>query len=148
MNQGFDIIPVIGRKCRQPMQRPRLKAIYWPLARLPVKALIGHFLQPLMRLAIDIVEIRELAQRPEVLANIADADTFYFAFFPARGIDDGLSRRPVTLRDDPTLVRYVRSFLCSQTKRRRPKLGDKWLLDEVFLKNTITSGALSISTAP
>src|SRR5438309_9867867 len=56
-------------------------------------------------------------------------------FEPTRsGIDDGIPGRAVKLRNHPSLVRYVRSFLCCQAERRRPKLGDKWLLDEVFLK--------------
>jgi putative transposase len=38
------------------------------------------------------------------------------------------------LRDDPSLVRYLRSFLCSQTEAETAQAGDKWFLDEVFLK--------------
>jgi hypothetical protein len=35
-----------------------------------MQALIGDFGQPLPRLTIDVVQIGELAQRPEVLAKI------------------------------------------------------------------------------
>ena len=61
-----------------------LKAIHRPLAGFAMLALIGDFGQPLPRLAIHIVQIGELAQRPEVLAEIADG-AFDFAFFPAAG---------------------------------------------------------------
>jgi transposase-like protein len=51
------------------------------------------------------------------------------------GADDGIPGRAAELRNDPSLVRYVWRLLCGQKlKRRRPKLGDKWFLDEVFLK--------------
>src|SRR5947209_6404020 len=46
-------------------------------------ALIGNFLQPLSRLSIDVREIGEGTQRPEVLANITDG-AFDLAFFPGR----------------------------------------------------------------
>jgi len=49
-----------------------------------VQALVGNFVQPLPHLAIDIGEVGKLAERPEVLAEIADAPAFDLAFFPAR----------------------------------------------------------------
>src|SRR3954452_2976865 len=49
-----------------------------------MQALIGDLGQPLPDLAIDIVEIGELAQGPEVLAEITDG-TFDLAFFPTTG---------------------------------------------------------------
>jgi hypothetical protein len=50
-----------------------------------MQALIGDFGQPLPRLAVHIVQIGELAQRPEVLADVSDAAAFHFSFFPAAG---------------------------------------------------------------
>src|SRR6516164_2205858 len=50
-----------------------------------MQTLIGDFGEPLTCLAIDIVQIGEGAQRPEVLANVADAAALHFSFLPTRG---------------------------------------------------------------
>ena len=47
-------------------------------------ALVGDLLNPLARLCIDIGQIPERAQGPEVLAYIADG-SFDLAFLPCRG---------------------------------------------------------------
>jgi putative transposase len=50
------------------------------------------------------------------------------------GTDDGLSRCPGSYE---TIRRWCDIFGASyadKLKRKRPKLGDKWFLDEVFLK--------------
>ena len=50
-----------------------------------MEALIGNLGQPLSRLAVHIVQVGELAQRPEILAHVSDAAAFHFSFFPATG---------------------------------------------------------------
>src|SRR5438309_8748638 len=50
------------------------------------------------------------------------------------GIDDGIPGRAVKLRNDPSLVRYVRSFLCCQAEAAAAQAGRQMVLDEVFLK--------------
>ena len=37
------------------------------------------------------------------------------------------------LRSDPEVVPEIRTSICNQLRRRRPRPGDKWHLDEVFL---------------
>ena len=39
------------------------------------------------------------------------------------GTDDGVSRNPAELRDDPPLVRYVRSGVCGQTEAEKAHVG-------------------------
>ena len=51
----------------------------------PMLAPVGDFGEPLARLAIDIIQIREAARGPEVLANTADAGPLHFSFLPTRG---------------------------------------------------------------
>ena len=63
---------------------PAWKRSNGPLAGFAMQALIGDLGQPLPRLAIHIVQIGELAQRPEVLAKVPDG-AFHFSFFPAAG---------------------------------------------------------------
>jgi hypothetical protein len=53
--------------------RPLKRAV----AGFAVHALIGHFSQPLPRLAIHIIKIGELSQRPEVLAQICTSGGVY-----------------------------------------------------------------------
>ena len=50
-----------------------------------MEALVGNLGQPLSRLAVHIVQVGELAQRPEILAHVSDAAAFHFPFFPAAG---------------------------------------------------------------
>ena len=50
-----------------------------------MESLIGDLGQPLSRLAVHIVQVGELAQRPEILAHVSDAAAFHFSFFPATG---------------------------------------------------------------
>jgi hypothetical protein len=53
-------------------------------ARLAVHTLIGDFAQPLPHLPVHVVQIGELAQRPEVLAQVTDG-AFDFSFLPSAG---------------------------------------------------------------
>src|SRR4051795_1758256 len=46
----------------------------------------------------------------------------------------GVPGRAVKLRNNPSLVRYVRSFLCCQAEAAAAQAGRQMVLDEVFLK--------------
>ena len=46
---------------------------------------IGDLIEPVADLRVDLDEIAELAQGPEVLPKITDAGAFHFAFLPGRG---------------------------------------------------------------
>ena len=52
---------------------------------------VGDFVQPLPHLPVHIVQIGELAQGPEVLAEITDG-AFNLAFFPAAGSIAGMGK--------------------------------------------------------
>ncbi len=54
----------------------------WPLAGFSVDAVVGNFVEPGSGLGIDIGQLGELPQGPEVLADIADATFFDLAFLP------------------------------------------------------------------
>src|SRR5208283_4611195 len=82
VHEQFDAISVIVRNDREWFQRGRLKAVYGPLPGFTMLPLVGDFLEPLAGLAIHVVQIGELTQRPETLACVADR-ALHFAFFPA-----------------------------------------------------------------
>ena len=63
----------------------RLEAIQRPLTGFAMHALIGDFGQPLPHLPVHIVQIGELAQRPEVLAKISDG-ALDFSFIEKRAL--------------------------------------------------------------
>ena len=71
---------IIGNN-RQRTQGVGLKPIDGALAGFTVQPLVGDFRQPLPHLAIYVMQISELAQRPETLACIADGP-LHFSFFP------------------------------------------------------------------
>ena len=50
-----------------------------------MESLVGNLGQPLSRLAVHVMQVGELAQRPEILANVSDAAAFHLPFFPAAG---------------------------------------------------------------
>src|SRR5664280_168122 len=54
-----------------------------------MEAHVGDLGQPLSRLAVHIVQIGELAQRPEILAHVSDAAAFHFSFFPTTSLIAG-----------------------------------------------------------
>ena len=54
-----------------------------------MKAHVGDLGQPLPRLAVHIVQISELAQRPEILAHVSDTAAFHFSFLPATSLIAG-----------------------------------------------------------
>src|SRR5712691_1590688 len=84
MYQRFRRVAVIVRNDRQRTQRFRLETVQRALAGLTMQALIGDFAQPLPHLSIHIMQIGELAQRPEVLPQVTDG-AFDFPFFPSAG---------------------------------------------------------------
>lgn len=84
VNEGFAGVAVVVRDDGQRPQGLRLETIERPLARLAVHALISDFGEPLPRLAINIMQIGELTQRPEVLAQVSNG-AFHFSFFPTAG---------------------------------------------------------------
>ncbi len=84
MDQRFRRVAVIVRNARQRTQRFRFKTVQRAFAGLAMQASIGDFAQPLAYLSIHIVQIGELAQRPEVLSQISDG-ALDFPFFPSAG---------------------------------------------------------------
>jgi hypothetical protein len=84
MDKGFGRIAVIVRNDRQRTEGFRFETIEWAFAGFAMHASIGDFAQPLPNLSIYIVQIGELAQRPEVLSQITDG-AFDFSFFPSAG---------------------------------------------------------------
>ena len=69
VHERFDCVAVIVRDDRQRVQRGGLKAIDGPLPGFAMQPLVGDFGEPLAGLAIHIVQIGELAQRPEALTE-------------------------------------------------------------------------------
>jgi len=94
VDERFGGVAVVIGNDRQWPQCFRLEAFQRPFAGLAMQALIGDFGQPLPRLTIDIVQIGELAQRPEVLAKIKE-DALDFSFFPAAGRIAGMREEAV-----------------------------------------------------
>lgn len=82
VHQHLDMIAMIVRNDRQWFQRGGLKTIQGPLPGFAMLPWVGDFREPLADLAIDILQIGELAQRPEALTGIADG-ALHFALLPA-----------------------------------------------------------------
>jgi hypothetical protein len=76
---------MIGSQRGERPQAVRTEVVARTLADLAVEALVGDSIQPVSRLAIDISEVREVPQRPEVLTYIANAAAFHLALLPASG---------------------------------------------------------------
>ena len=72
------------RDDRQGAQAFGPEAFDGTFARFPVPPPVGDFGEPLPRLEIHTVQVRELAQWPQALAGIADGP-LHFPFFRARG---------------------------------------------------------------
>jgi hypothetical protein len=94
VDERFGGVAIVIGNDRQWPQCFRLEAFQRPFAGLAMQALIGDLGQPLPRLTIDIVQIGELAQRPEVLAKISDG-ALDFSFFPAAGRIAGMREEAV-----------------------------------------------------
>ena len=72
MNQRLDCVAMVVGDDRQGAQSVGFESIDGALARFPVEPLVGDFGEPLPCLAVDIVQVRELSQGPEILACIPD----------------------------------------------------------------------------
>ena len=83
MDERLDRVAMVVRDDRQGAQSFGLESIDGALAGFAVLPLVGDFGEPLPGLAIHIVQIGELAQRPETLARIPDG-ALHFSFFPTR----------------------------------------------------------------
>src|SRR5215813_4993017 len=83
MDQRLDGVAVVRCDDRQRTERTRLEAVDRSLTRFPVHTLIGGLIEPFARLAVHIMEIGKVSQRPEVLTHIADAAALNFAFLPS-----------------------------------------------------------------
>ena len=82
VNQRLDGVAIILRNDRQRAEGIGLETIDGALSRFAVQSPVGDLVEPLTRLAVHVVEIEELAQRPEVLTDVTDA-AFHFSLFPA-----------------------------------------------------------------
>jgi hypothetical protein len=60
-----------------------LETIDGTLSRFAVQSPIGDLIEPLTPLAVHVVEVEKIAQRPEVLPDVTDAATFHFSLLPA-----------------------------------------------------------------
>ena len=87
VHERLGAIAIIGKHRRQRPERFGLKTLVGRLTGFAMRALVGDFFQPLARLRVDIRQIGEGAQRPEVLAHISDG-AFDFSFFPGRRARD------------------------------------------------------------
>jgi hypothetical protein len=82
VNQSQGGVAIVGIGGGQRPQAIGPEPLVGTLAGFPMQALVGNFGQPLASLAVDIGQVSELAEGPEVLADIADATPLDFAFFP------------------------------------------------------------------
>src|SRR5205823_8547216 len=94
VDERFSCVAVVVRDDRQRPQRFWFESFERALAGFAMQTLIGDFGQPLPRLTIDVVQIGELAQGPEVLAKIPDG-ALYFSFFPAAGRIAGMREESI-----------------------------------------------------
>ena len=85
VDEGFCRVSIIGIHSGQRPQGVGAKALSRRLARLPMQAAIGDFVQPLANLAVDIGQIAKGAQGPEVLTQIADPGSFDLTLLPGSG---------------------------------------------------------------
>src|ERR1700678_2296968 len=83
MHEGLDGVAAVGKHGGQLPERLRLETFVGRLPGFAMTALVGALLEPLAGLRIHIGQIGEGAQRPEVLAHVADG-SFHFALLPSR----------------------------------------------------------------
>jgi hypothetical protein len=102
---------VIGND-RQGAQSTGLESIDGSLARLAVLSLVSDFRQPLTRLAVHVMQVSEVSQRPETLARIADG-ALHFSFLPTcrhvasfriETVFAGKGEKPWKETDQPAIV--------------------------------------------
>jgi hypothetical protein len=85
VNERLHLVAIVIGDDRQGAQSIGLESVDGTFTRLPVQPLVGDLRQPLTRLAVHIVEIGELPQRPETLARIADG-ALHFSFGEKRAL--------------------------------------------------------------
>src|SRR5215831_8863653 len=81
VDECFDGVAVIVRDDWKRPQCFGLKAIYRTLAGFAMEPLVSDLSEPLTGLAIHVVKVGKLAQRPETLACIADSP-LHFSLLP------------------------------------------------------------------
>ena len=83
VNQRLNGVAIIRRDDRQASESIGLETIDRALSCFAVQAPVGDLIEPLTRLAVHVVDVQEIAQRPEVLPHITDTATFYFPLLPS-----------------------------------------------------------------
>ncbi len=83
VNQRLDGVAIIRRDDRQTSESIGLETIDWALSRFAVQSPVGDLIEPLTRLAVYVVEVEEITQRPEVLPDVTDATAFHFPLLPS-----------------------------------------------------------------
>jgi hypothetical protein len=79
VHESLDRVAMIVRDDWQGAQSCGLKSVDGAFASFAVLALVGDFAEPLPGLAVDIVQIDELPEGPEVLPRIPDG-ALHFSF--------------------------------------------------------------------
>ncbi len=88
-------IPIVGPDRRQGSQRIGTEALGRLLAGFAMEPLVGHFGEPLADLPVGLGQVGDLAPRPEVLAQVADAGPLHFSLLPGRGHMTGARHKAV-----------------------------------------------------
>jgi hypothetical protein len=84
VHQSQRRVAIIAVNRRQRLERIGAEALFGWLAGFAVDTAVSHLVEPLSDLAVDVGQIGELAQGPEVLADLAHAAFFHFAFGEGR----------------------------------------------------------------
>lgn len=86
VDERFDGVAIVIGDDRQGTQGFGLEPIHRAFSRLAMQSLIGGLGEPLPCLAVDVMQVREIPQRPEGLACIPDS-ALDLSFLPAgRGV--------------------------------------------------------------
>ena len=93
VDQRLDGVAIIRRDDRQTSESIGLETIDGTLSRFAVQAPIGDLIEPFTRLAVHIVEVEEIAQRPEVLPDVTDAAAFHFPLGSSRQLHPVVTER-------------------------------------------------------
>src|SRR5437773_2057186 len=82
VHERVTTIAIVGCNRRQRPHGFRTKTFFGCLTGFAMTALIGDLLEPLASLRVDVGQVDEAAQRPEVLTHVADG-ALHFTFFPS-----------------------------------------------------------------
>ena len=66
-----------------------METIHRPLSGFTVQSLVGDLVEPLTRLTVHIMEIEEIAQRPEVLPHVTNTPAFHLSLLSSTGLIAG-----------------------------------------------------------